>query len=256
MTETLMSIIVMSSLGIFLFGIGRRTLRLAAIIKKHGPIAAKRSPTPFPTPERSWLRSVWMAHGVPWMYWFRSDPLGFAAHLAYHLGLYTAVTSYAIGLMSIWRHAELASPWSSLLAVCGWAVENQPVPAVCRVFQGATVLAVAGLSVPLLRHKLNAKAFRAPDEVVRALDLAPTPKPRSGRTGMERKRIGRIVLIADAALAVSFFLPQASASLIRMGHATFVVALLAVFPFTFLFHEIWIVVTGTMAVRRYRNGGV
>jgi hypothetical protein len=256
MTESIMSLVVILSLGIFTFGIGRRVLRLVLIVAKNGPMFTERSPTSFPIPKRSWLRSFWLAHGTPWVYWKRSDPLGFAAHLAYHIGLYTAVLAYVVGLVSIWRQTGWGSPWSLLLAVCGWAVDNQPVSAVCRVFQAATVLAVIGLSFPFARRKLGLSSFRPPDDIVAELGFKPTPMPRNGRTGRERKRIGFIVLIADAALAASFFLPEASALLIRKGHATFVVALLAVFPFTFLFHEIWIVVTGTMTVWRYRDGGI
>lgn len=256
MTELVMSLIVILSLGIFTFGMGRRMLLLVVSMVKHGPIFTKRSPTLFPIPKRSWRHSFYLAHGAPWMYWKRSDPLGFTAHLAYHIGLYTAVLAYVVGLVSIWRQAGQGSPWSLLLAVCGWAVDNQPVSAVCRVFQTATVLAVIGLSFPFVRRRLGLSSFRPPDDIVAGLGFRPAPLPRSGRTGRDRKWIGLIVLIADIALAASFVLPKASASLIRMGHATFVVVLLAVFPFTFLFHEIWVVVTGTIAVLRYRDGGV
>lgn len=228
---------------------------------------SKRTKTPYHVKENSFIKSFWEVNVGSFMrFWARANPITFAGHVLYHTGFFIAVGAYAlvmilslgkittmpvsetIPLIFDWfKHTEMIFGTTWFLGALGEVM----IP----VFVFALVCGTIGMSIPFVMSMFKKRGMITPiDDVTRAAGIYTDGTPRSSVLGYQRKIIGLIVLIMGGAMLSTFF-TTAPAGYAYIIHVIFGLTILALFPFTFLFHEIYRLRMWS-AVLRMRDGRI
>ncbi|MDY6834235.1 MAG: hypothetical protein SVY53_05470 [Chloroflexota bacterium] len=199
-------------------------------------------------------------------FWVRANRGTFLGHILYHIGFFIAVTSYLIvAIASMNKADEMALP-EFLVLVFGWFAHTEDIfgttgalgilgDAMIPIFIFALVCGTVGMSVPFIMSILGKRGMITPiDEVTRAANIRTGGLPRTSRLGYQRKMVGMVVLSMDVAVLSSFIIPM-PIDYVYIIHSLFGLGILALFPTTFLFHEIarwgmWSAIVRTMDGRR------
>lgn len=184
--------------------------------------------------------------------WFRANPVTAMGHVFYHVGFFSAMGIY--GLVTVLHFAELSTMSFSegLLRVADWFAFRAEIfgsvgamallgDVLYAWFGLALVLAVTGMSIPFIMTFRGQRGMVRPvDEVCGHCNVYGTDglKTRNSLVGIQRKVIGLMALFMDAAMLVTFLVPV-GAEFSYMVHAIFGATIVAVLPFSFLFHEVW-----------------
>lgn len=211
-----------------------------------------RSETPFPIKPRSLLESLWMINVSSYSrFWLRANPITFTGHVLYHAGLFVGIGTYAIVSLLAWRTLLVVPLGQKLFLVCDWFNNKEQIFGTVGylplfgelmewAFIVALVIAVIGMAIPFLMSALKLRGMIRPlDPVMKEAGIRFTNGlSNQGSLRYSRKAVGLGVLLMDGAMLASFLrvMPLETAYLI---HVSFGMTLIALLPFSFLFHEIY-----------------
>jgi len=263
MIQELLPIYAIIACGIFVLGTGYRFMRYGWKRLTMEREMNRRTKTPYPVKGNSLSSALSeVVVGSHVNFWVRANEATFLGHILYHAGFFIAVASYTIvAIASIDKVAEMAFP-EALVFVFGWFAHPDVVfgttgtlgalgDVMVPIFIFALVCGTMGMSVPFIMSILGKRGMITPiDEVTRAANIRTGGLPRTSRLGYQRKIVGMVVLSMDAAVLSSFIIPM-PIDYVYIIHALFGLGILALFPTTFLFHEIarwgmWSAVVRTM----------
>lgn len=213
-----------------------------------------RTQTPYRHEEKSWLKAFWMVNVETFTrFWLRSNPVTFIGHLTYHLGLFTAVGTYAFVALFGWGKLPGDSIVDKAISLSEWFIHTEIIfnedgllsykmgVWMKTIFIIALVSACFGILIPYVMTLLKKRgAIKPVDKIMAAAGInslkgLPTQK---SLMGYQRKIIGLIVLVMDWAMLSTFIFPEAMTFGLWV-HVIFMFTIIALSPFTFLSHEIY-----------------
>ena len=244
---TLVSAIVFSAIGIaykiIRYGWNRITMR-----RELGP----RPYTSFPAKGNGLLKSFMTVNVYSYTrFWMRANPVTFAGHVFYHTGLFIGMGSYGLAILLSYRKLLKMPFYQAMQTVFDWFQHKNIVygtngmlailgDIMYFVFIAALLIAVIGMAIPFIMTAFNKRGMIRPiDLAIKNAGVCPTLGLKTqGWQAYQRKAIGIIVLIMDAAMLITFFAPVA-VEMAYVIHVSFAIVIIASLPFSFLFHELY-----------------
>lgn len=216
------------------------------------PGSTKRAQTPSKPTRRSVLTAACITNVWPYSrFWCKTNPLTFTGHVLYHAGLFTGLGTY--GLVMIISHRQICQMQltDSIIFVADWFQHKEIVfgnsgwqmffgNVMYWVFAFALAIAVIGIAIPYIASFLGQRGIINPpdDPTNRAGISSIRPPLLKPQLRLERKAIGLIALIMDAAMLSTFVFP-AMVQAATVIHVAFGLTILASIPYGFLRHEVF-----------------
>lgn len=211
----------------------------------------KRTRTLYPAKGNSFMKSFSEVNIGSFMkFWAKANPITFAGHVLYHIGFFIAMGAYSlVVILSIDK--VIMMPISEIIPlIFDWFEHTEAIfgttgflgtlgEVMVPIFVFALICGTIGMVIPFVMSMFKKRGMIRPiDEITRATGICTDRLPRSSISGYERKIIGLIVLIMDGIMLSTFFTSM-PADCVYIIHVIFGGTIMALFPFTFLFHEIY-----------------
>lgn len=212
----------------------------------------------YPVKKMPFLQALWRMNVTPFTrFWMRANPITFAGHVLYHFGLFTAIGIYVIVAVLVLDEITTMQAAEVLPLLFDWFHYTDQVfgtsgllgaigEIMILIFVFALICGTVGMAIPFIMSALGKRGMIIPiDDVTRNAKIYTQGLPRSSMLGYQRKFVGLIVLVVDIAMLSTFFTPI-FAEYAYVIHVTFALTIIAIFPFSFLFHELarWRMFTG------------
>lgn len=246
-TTELIPIYAMIAISIFIIGLLWKFTRygLNRLIMKRE--MNKRTRSIYPVKGNSFWKSFWEVNIGSFMkFWAKANPITFTGHVLYHFGLFIALSIYAfVAVISIDK--IIAMPLGSVLYIFDWFAHTDEIftgslanlgEILVPLFMFGLICGTTGMAIPFIMSAIKKRGMIVPlDSVLKTRKVYTDGLPRSSMQGHWRKFMGGIVLIMDTAMLSTFFIELGEWAFII--HVIFGLTIMALFPFTFLFHEIY-----------------
>jgi hypothetical protein len=237
--ESLVPCFVETAVVLFILGFILKAVRFVVDIVRYGLRTPSRTPSIFPTRSTGLVKALVQTAVHPYVGMYRANPWMFFGHLAYHVGLFTGIFSHFIVAVASSRQLQARSAADAFVYLCTWTEHPQPWTSgiLHLFFMGSLVVACVGISTPHVLSLLGKRGVvRAPYPSL-AEGFVPVPRdPRWTSLRIQRKVISAAVLLMDGALLSNFYLRSPCLTGV---HLLIFWTLIAVFPYTFLAHEVW-----------------
>ncbi len=260
--EVLLPYLGTAAITFCVVGISWRVMKMIRWYQRLPTEHTDRAPSKFNYDRKTLFEALWAVNVIPYINWFRGNPITFLGHVLYHGGLFLALGIYGIvGLVIFWSGIGEGF-WNKVFLTCEWFSIKETIFEATFLgnlfywtFFAALIMACSGMTTPFVMSFLKMRgmirptdAFKARAGITRTVGMP----SRLSEKGYERKIIGLGVLVMDWAMLLTFIFPSIG-STGAVIHVTFALCLVSLLPFSFLLHEVNRVPM-LLAVRRVMDG--